>query len=75
MEEARVCMTYAYIVSVSCIADTTIAEARKLEKPVYVIRCESTKMHLNVNISVYGTEDASIDVFICGVICIETLDT
>ena len=64
MEEARVCMTY--IVSLSCIAHMTIAdEARKLEKPVYVIRCESTKMHLNVNISVYGNEDASIDVFIC----------
>jgi hypothetical protein len=67
MEEARVCMTY--IVPVSCIAHMHdykhIAEARKLEKPVYVIRCESTKMHLNVNISVYVTEDASIDVFIC----------
>jgi hypothetical protein len=63
MEEARVCMTY--IVSVSCIAHMTIAEAGKLKKPVYVIRCESTKMHLNVIMSVYGTEDATIDVFIC----------
>ena len=57
MEEARVC-TF-----VSCMAH--IAEARKLEKRVYVICCESTKMHLNVNILIYRNEDASIDIFIC----------